>query len=341
MKFLSDNEEIILRAQHRLERDRRVADRIKAILLYNEGWTPPKIAKVLMIDEGTVRRHIEEYEETHKLKPENGGSQSKLDSVQTDQLIEHLQVNTYVKAEAICEYVQATYGILYTVSGMTDWLKDHKFVHKKPKGTPAKADAAKQAAFIEFYEKLLNTVSEDEPIEFGDAVHPTMATKITYGWIRKGQDKLIATVASRTRLNLLGSINLETMDITIGDYETIDSVATWAHFKKLREKNPTAPRIHLILDRGSYNRSLETQAAALEYGIKIHLLPPYSPNLNPIERVWKVMNEYTRNNRVFQKAKDFKTAITDFFAVTWPQIAQSMVDRINDNFETLKPAPSG
>jgi len=340
MKFLSDNEEIILRAQHRLERDRRVADRIKAILLYNDGWTPPKIAKALLIDESTVRRHVEEYEENHKLKPENGGSQSKLDATQTDKLIAHLETTTYVKAHAICEYIQATCGVIYTVSGMTSWLKAHGFVHKKPKGAPAKADPLKQAVFIEAYERLMNTVGEDEPIEFGDAVHPTMATKITHGWIRKGKDKLIATVASRTRLNLLGSLNLQTMEVTIGEYETIDSKATQAHFKKLREKYAQVPYIHLILDRGPYNISHETQEAALKYGIKIHLLPPYSPNLNPIERLWKVMNEQVRNNKVFHKVKDFKTAIMNFFAVTWPQIAQSMVDRINDNFYTINPASS-
>jgi transposase len=340
MKFLTDNEEIILRAQHRLERDGRVRDRIKAILLYNDGWPPPKIAKVLMIDESTVRRHLEEYEENHKLKPENGGSQSKLSASQTDELIAHLETTTYVKAQAICEYVQTTYDIIYTVPGMTSWLKAHGFVHKKPKGTPAKADPVRQAAFIEAYETLMNTIGEDEPVEFCDAVHPTMATKITFGWIRKGKDKLIATVASRTRLNLLGSLNLQTMEITIDAYETIDSKATEAHFKKLREKYPKAPYIHLILDRGPYNISRETHEAALKYGIKIHLLPPYSPNLNPIERLWKIMNEQVRNNQVFHKAKDFKAAIMNFFALTWPQIAQSMVDRINDNFQILKPASS-
>jgi transposase len=33
---------------------------------------------------------------------------------------------------------------------------------------------------------------------------------------------------------------------------------------------------------------------AKELNIKLHYLPPYSPNLNPIERLWKVMNEHAR-----------------------------------------------
>jgi transposase len=43
---------------------------------------------------------------------------------------------------------------------------------------------------------------------------------------------------------------------------------------------------------------------AKELNIKLHYLPPYSPNLNPIERLWKVMNEHARNNKYFATAKE-------------------------------------
>ena len=109
----------------------------------------------------------------------------------------------------ICAYVQSKYGVSYTRPGMTAWLHANGFSYKSPKGTPAKADPDQQAAFIRFYQELLNTTPEDEPIEFGDGVHPTMATKVSCGWIRKGQNKPIPTTASRTRMNLFGSLNLE------------------------------------------------------------------------------------------------------------------------------------
>ena len=328
-----------LELQHSKERDRRVADRIKAVLLTAEGWTQKQIAQALRIRYETVQDHLNDYQNSKKLKPENGGSKSHLNPDQTAQLMSHLEANTYLKSEHVCAYVEQTFGVKFTVSGMTKWLTRNGFSYKKPKGTPAKADPEKQAEFIRYYENLLNTLPEDEPVEFADAVHPTMATKVTYGWIRKGQDKLIATTASRTRINLLGSINLETMDVTIASHETIDSKAMEKHFAALRKKYPKAPRIHQIVDRGSYNISAETKEAAEKYGIVLHHLPPYSPNLNPIERLWKVMNEFVRNNRVFKNAVEFRKAIDDFFA-KWPEIAQSMVDRINDNFQTINKVSS-
>lgn len=337
---LTKEEKQELETLHKGERDRRVADRIKAVLLFSEGWTQLQISQALRLRPETIHDHLEDYRRSRKLKPANGGSTPHLSADQTEAVTSHLEANTYLKVEDICAYVQQTYGVTFTISGMTKWLHHHKFSYKKPKGTPAKADPEKQAEFIEFYENLLNTTNENEPIEFGDGVHPTMATKVTYGWIRQGRkhEKPIATTASRTRLNLMGSINLQTMDVTIGSYETIDSQAMDQHFKKLREKNPLAPKIHLILDQGPYNKSEETRRAAEKYGIILHFLPPYSPNLNPIERLWKVMNERVRNNRFFQSTAEFKKAIMDFFGITWPQIAQDMIDRINDNFQIVKQA---
>ena len=336
MRFLTKDQEQELRALHRKERDRNVCDRIKAVLLSNAGWTYLMIAEALMIDDKTVSRYVSEYKEKGKLKPETGGSESKLNTEQTVELSHHLEATTYVKVQEICVHVELKYGATYTVPGMTSWLKTHGFSYKKPKGTPAKADPVRQEAWIKTYEELMKTTPEEEPILFADGVHPTMATKITYGWIKRGTDKAIATTASRTRMNLMGALNLETMGLTLESYETIDGDTMVEYMATLRRAYSDAPKIHLILDRGGYNISHKTREAAERHTIVLHHLPPYSPNLNPIERLWKVMNDHVRNNRVFTSVKDFKHAIMNFFQVTWPSIAMSMTNRINDNFQSLK-----
>jgi hypothetical protein len=87
----------------------------------------------------------------------------------------------YVKAGDIYAYVQEKYQVKFSESGMKHWLYRQEFFYKKPKGAPSKADPEKQQKFVKYYEDLLNTLPEDEPVEFGDGVHPTMATKATYG----------------------------------------------------------------------------------------------------------------------------------------------------------------
>ncbi|CAM3190085.1 Winged helix-turn helix domain-containing protein [Vibrio rarus] len=173
---------------HDSTRNGRVRDRIKAVLFTSEGWSKTMISQALRIHESTVDCHLSDYVISEKLKPENGGSQSKLSATQTKHLIEHLTEKTYSHTHQIIAYVKEAFGLDYTVSGMNTWLHHNGFSYKQPKGVPHKFDEAKQEAFLEVYEVLKASYSKDESILFIDAVHPTQATKISYGWIRKGQD---------------------------------------------------------------------------------------------------------------------------------------------------------
>ena len=342
MKFcpLSEEKKQELELLHRYEGDRRVCDRIKAVLLKSEGWTNRTIAQALRIHEETVRQHLTDWTTDEKLKPENGGSSSKLTDLQLRDLDAHLAETTYTKVIDICAYVEETFGVRYTISGMTKWLKQHDFSYKHPKSVPAKAELAKQEEFIEKYLNLVADTPANEPILFIDAAHPTMATKVVCGWIKKGVDKPIAQTASRTRVNIVGAIELATMNVISCRPDYVNAETTVAFFDQIKTAYPKAPKIHIILDQSGYHRSQLVRDAALEKHIELHYLPPYSPNLNAIERLWKVMNEAERDNVFFSSAKMFRDAINNFFDVKSPKIAQSLRGRINDNFQTIKPVPS-
>jgi transposase len=343
MKFhpLSEEQKEYLELRHRYEGDKRVADRIKAVLLKNEGWKNKAIAQALRIHEETVRYYITDWTSDEKLKPENGGSYSKLNDAQSRALEWHLEEITYTRVIDICAYIEKAYGVHYTVSGLTKWLRQHRFRYKHPKAVPAKADVAKQEEFIEKYIELVADTPVNEPILFMDSAHPTMATKVACGWIRKGVDKPIAQTASRTRVNVMGAIELTSMNVMTCRPDHVNAQTTVVFFDQLKAAYPIAPRIHIILDQSGYHRSVFVQEEALKRNIVLHYLPPYSPNLNPIERLWKVMNEKVRNNVFFTSAKHFREAISEFFETTISKIAQSLRHRINDDFQAIKTVPSG
>ena len=333
---LTDKQKSELEKQHKIERDKHVSDRMKAVLLYSENWDLHKIGQVLRVHPATIRRYLEDYLTESKLKPGNGGSNSKLSKVQTKELIVHLETQTYLRVCDICHYVREHYGVDYTVSGMTSWLKQYKFVYKKPKKVPAKVDEEKQKVFIQYYEQLKAKTPETEPILFIDSVHPTMETRASSGWIRKGQEKHIATTASRTRLNITGALHLQSMTLTHANYDTINAVSLIDFLTRLKAAYPTATKLHIILDQAGYHRSEEASNFAENNNIVFHFLPAYSPNLNSIERLWKVMNEYVRNNRFFKSAKEFREQIFGFLNDTFPQISEELKARINDNFHVIK-----
>jgi transposase len=177
---LNDTERVSLRTQHKQERDVRVCDRIKAVLLYDQDWSYAQIATALLISDDSVRRHIEDFQLSRKLKPHNGGSVAKLSGVLAQALLQHLEEYTYLYIKDIVAYVRSSYGVEYTVAGMCNWLHRHGFSYKKPSLVPGKAHRESQERWIAEYEGLKQTLSPNESICFLDGVHPTHNTQLAY-----------------------------------------------------------------------------------------------------------------------------------------------------------------
>ena len=336
---LTEDQKEALETRHKKSCGKRESDRIKAVLLRDENWSTSLIAQALRIHETSVVRYIDDYLIHKKLSLSSGGSEGYLNPEQSKELRNQIENNLYHHNHQIVTYVKEQWGVSFTISGMHKWLHRNGFVYKQTKGIPYKADVVAQEDFIDKYTELKASISPDEPIIFGDGVHPTMATKISHGWIKKGTEKHIRTTASRTRLNIFGGIRLGHLGETlISKYETINAESIIDFLYKLRAQYSDYKQIHLILDGAGYHKAKTVTEKAKELNIQIHILPAYSPNLNPIERLWKVMNEHVRNNYFFSSAKVFRERIDDFFQRILPDIADELDSRINDNFQRLNPA---
>jgi transposase len=333
-KILTSKERENLIKRHRKERDKRVCDRIKAVLAYDDGYGYSEIARILLLDDETIRRHIEDYLSKKKVNPENGGSVSKLNEVETQGLIQHLSEITYLYVKDICFYVKKTYQKSYTISGMTKWLHANGFSYKKPHAVPAKANKEQQAEFIEYYNNLKEKAGKKEPIYFVDSVHPQHQTNLTYGWILKSEQKLIPTTGRQRRLNFVGGICLNGHRIAYQQAEKIDADSIAGFLVHLRKCNPGKYKIHIILDNAGYHCDQTVKEFARGLAIELHYLPPYSPNLNPIERLWKIMHEMVSYNKYYESFSDFTEATLNFFKNIGRQ-KRLLRSRITDNFQIL------
>ena len=70
----------------------------------------------------------------------------------------------------------------------------------------------------------------------------------------------------------------------------------------------------------------------------LHFIPPDCPHLDPIERCWGLMHEYTTHNRDYKTFEQFRAAILTFLNQTIPKKWEHFRDRINDNFRVISPA---
>jgi transposase len=335
---LSKEERERLKIQHKQERDKRVCDRIKAVLLRDEGWTNEEIAHVLLLTDVAVRQHLSDYQEFQKLKPENGGSHSKLNAEQTQLLLERLETHTYLYVKDIVAYVKITFQVEYTIPGMTNWLERHEFSYKKPALVPGKANRDAQEKWIREYEALKAGLPATEAICFIDGVHPTHNTKTAYGWIRRGHRKEICSNTGRQRLNLSGAIDIQTRRVLIRQDETLNAAAAIDFLKMLEESYPTALKVHVFCDNARYYKNKDVMTYLATSKIHMHFLPPYSPNLNPIERLWKFMNEYVLYNRYYEKFSDFKKEVLGFlqkFSQEDNDLLSALQRRVTDHFRAI------
>ena len=331
---LSTRERTHLMTYHRKERDGKVRDRLKAVLAYDEGYSYTEIAKILLLDDETIRRHIRDYFDKNKLAPENGGSEGHLSQAESLKLKAHLAEVTYLSVKDICVYVKQAFNKRYSISGMTKWLHAHAFCYKKAHAVPAKADTVQQKKFVAFYNTLKAKAGKKEPIYFADSVHPQHQTHLAYGWILKGERKEMPTTGRQKRLNFMGGICLKGHRFFYQPADKIDADSIALFLRELRKRHSEKCIIHLIWDNAGYHKNGDVQAFAKDLGIKLHYLPPYSPNLNPIERLWKMMHEKVTYNKYYASFAEFTDA-TMRFLNSIGRKKSILRSRITDNFQIL------
>src|SRR3954470_115484 len=226
--FLPAQEVKNLKVAHRLEKDRKRADRIKTILFLHKGFSYPQIAELLLLDETTIRRYEKDYQRggvAGLLEDHYHGSMGLLTEIEIRSLENHLRIHTYHSVKAVCWYAHQTFGKAYSITGMTHLLHRRGFVYKKTKVVPGKFDPRKQAFFRKFYTALKECKGPNDRIYFLDATHPQHNTRAAYGWIYKGETKTVKGNSGRQRLNLNGAVNLVDMEITVLEEKTINTQA--------------------------------------------------------------------------------------------------------------------
>jgi transposase len=128
---------------------------------------------------------------------------------------------------------------------------------------------------------------------------PCIAQLVKLGLLRDLQGLVQIQGASLPNSQLLNSFGY---NLIIQEDKTLNAEATIQFFRKIEEAYPTKRKVHVFCDNASYYRNKAVRQYLLSSRLELHFLPPYSPNLNPIERLWKWMKErviYTQMNSRF------------------------------------------
>lgn len=129
---------------------------------------------------------------------------------------------------------------------------------------------------------------------FMDASHFVMGCDFLgciYGKVRR----FILTFSGRKRYNVLGAIDYVTKKVlTVANESYITATEVCAMLRKISAEY-AGTVVHLVLDNARYQKCALVMDLAAELGIVLEYIPPYSPNLNLIERLWKFVKGELRS----------------------------------------------
>ncbi len=169
-----------------------------------------------------------------------------------------------------------------------------------------------------------------------DSVHPQYQTQARFGWIRKNVVKTLPSFSGWKRKHIIGAINLKDLEVVTTDNPKVNGDYIIEFLKELEANNQDKSKIYLICDNAGYHRSKKVKEYLQYSKIGLLFLPAYSPNLNPIERLWEFMHSVVSNNKFYANFETFTDSIRIFFE-NIEKYKNKISSLVNDNFQTIVP----
>jgi transposase len=204
-------------------------------------------------------------------------------------------------AAEVCDWVEKTFGRRFTAAGMRKLLVRVGCSFHKASAFLFKADHGKQEEFVAQYEQDKEKVqAEGWRRYFVDGVHPLYGLEVVfYCWLLAGQRFEMGVGGGRKRLNILGAYcpdDMEYLDRRYSD-ENLNAQSVIELFELMMARHPQTRHFRIYLDNTRYQHAKILkewiEKTSKEAGVTFDLrhLPAYSPNLNLIERLWKVLRK--------------------------------------------------
>lgn len=207
--------------------------------------------------------------------------------------------------------------------------------YRKSAAVPGKADEQMQFDFLndELLPRLEEAKQGRRRVFFVDAAHFVLGAFLGMIWcltrifVRSG--------SGRQRYSVLGAIETRDHDlVTIRTCASVNAETVCELMRQIHQRYPDEP-ITLVMDNARYQRNSGVIKLAGQLGLELLFLPPYSPNLNLIERLWKLVKSKCLRNRYFPEFSQFRAAIDEFLDSLHTERKPSLSSLITENFQLL------
>jgi transposase len=320
----------------------QVQRKMEALWLKSQKLSHEEICRLTGISPNTLRRYLREYQRRgiEALKELNiYQPQSELNQ-HTATIEAYFREHPPASVKEAMAKIEELTGIKRSENRVREFLKSIGLAPRKVGTIPAKADPDEQETFIK--EELETRLDEakvgQRAVFFVDAAHFVLAPFLGILW--SFTRLFIKAPSGRKRLNVLGALNAVTHElITVTNDTYINAQSVCDLLWRIARLNIGVP-ITLVLDNARYQKCKIVWELAESLDIELLYLPPYSPNLNLIERLWKFVKKQCLYSKYYAEFKDFKKAITDCLNQTDTTYKQELDSLLTLRFQSFEKAQS-
>lgn len=304
LRISSAERKRLLRALHQSSRPEERL-RWNIILLLADGHTWVQIATVLYCSSATIARWQQRYLELGMagIAPV---SESTTLYWWVARIVVWVQTYTpthfgYLRSRWCCStlvlLLAREYNVQVSRETVRRYLHQSQLVWRRPRPTLRPYDDDYDQ-IVRKIKRLLNGLPSNEIALFQDEAEVCTNPKIGSMWMTKGKQATVETPGNNEKRHLIGSLAWDTCRLVTTWAERRNSASFLAHLDQLRTTLRCYRRIHVICDNASFHKSKAVLAYVKKHPrIKLHYLPKYAPETNPIERVWwHLHNDITRNH---------------------------------------------
>lgn len=276
-----------------------LAKRLVAMILLAAGVPTKRVTELSGLCDrstrGLLKSMREEDVENLLVIKRGSGRKSKISGLETE-ILKELEQNNYHTRQQIADMIKEKFQVQISVSAVGKFLKKNGIKRLKNGSLPAKADTQKQRVFYDDVPRPLTGKAERDELVllFMDASHFVMGCDFL-GYIYGKVRRFVLTFSGRKRYNVLGAIDYATKKVlTVTNESYITATEVCEMLRKISAEY-AGKAVHLVLDNARYQKCQAVTELAAQLGIELNYVPPYSPNLNLIERLWKFVKGELRS----------------------------------------------
>lgn len=328
----------IFKTERRNHPHPRVEQRMDVLWLKSNGLPHNQIAKLAGVCSNTVVKYLRMFNEggVEKLREINFYRPDSELTQHTSTIEAYLNEHPPASIKEAMSKIEELTGVKRSVTQVRKFLEKNGLKRRKVGTIPAKADLEKQEEFKtkELEPRIEEAKAGKRKLFFVDAAHFVLAPFLGYLW--SVTRLFLKAPAGRKRFNVLGALDAITHElITVTNDTYINAESFCELLLQIAQLNISIP-VTLVLDNARYQKCKIVSELAERLNIELLYLPPYSPNLNIIERLWKFVKKQCLYSKYYEDFTLFKNAITDCLAQTNTTYKKDLDSLLTLKFQIFK-----